>query len=195
MNETPKHIKDKQYKDFFRSIGDVLACKFCRQSYKVFFDALNIDRYLQMPSCGLIKFYYDLRQLINGKLEKQERKALHDAFEQLKQEYPNQNEEFWEKFREKAQKICYTKPAPSFDSVVKELYSHRAGCSTHMKTCRKDAISFPAIPSGPIPDPNATGVLDRDTYSGGKQKRKSTRRKSSRKVSRKRSRKVSRRKR
>ena len=84
MNETPKIEKDKQYKHFFKSIGDCLPCKYCRQSYGIFYEKLKIEEYMKMPSCGLIKFVYDLKQLVNQKLWVQETKALQNEFNNLK---------------------------------------------------------------------------------------------------------------
>jgi len=166
LNETPKSVKDRQYKEFFRSLGEVLPCKFCRESYGKFFEALNIDRYLKMPSCGLIRFYYDMRELINNKLKNQEHKALHEEYEKLKTRVSPDSEEFWKYFRDVCHKIAYTKPAPSFDEVVKDLYQHRAGCSAHMKTCRQPLKAVPPLPAQTFRDPNNKG-LDREVYSGG----------------------------
>lgn len=171
LNETPKHIKDKQYKDFFQNLGKVLPCKWCRQSYEHFFTLLDIDRYMKMPSCGLIRFYYDMRELINRKLESQEEKALHEEFRNLTQQMSPNDPDFWKIFRMKAQNICYTKPAPPFEKVVEDLYKFRASCSTHMKTCRLPlAPKYPVVPVQTMPDPNTTGISDRNTYTGGKQK-------------------------
>ena len=200
LNETPKQVKNKDYREFFRTLGEVLPCRYCRESYRGFFQQLNIDRYFQMPSCGVIKFVYDLKDCVNSKLKMQEHKALHEEFESLRQTTPLETEEFWARFRDKAHKICYTKPTPPFEKVVQDLYKHRAGCSSHMKTCKRplNETEYPQVPMGPIYDPNTTGLLDRDVYSGGKRgkrisrvkrstgrQRKSTRRRT---VSRRRSR-------
>ena len=197
LNDTPKHIKDQQYKDFFASLGNVLPCKMCRQSYGQFFKSLDINRYMGLPSCGLIRFYYDMRELINRKLETQEQKALHEEYDKLVQYMSPDDPNFWKIMHEKSQKICYTKPAPPFEKVVEDLYKFRAGCSSHMKTCRLPLASkFPVIPQQTMPDPNTTGLSDRETYTGGKNRRKiiSKRRLSSRKRTRSRKR-VSKRKR
>lgn len=170
LNETPKHIKDQQYANFFQTVGDVLPCRYCRDSYRGFFEQLNISRYMQMPSCGLIKFYYDLRTLINRKLWTQEDKALKNAFEELQRTMPIDHPDFWARFREKAQKICYTKPPPPFENVVADLYKHRAGCSAHMKACRTPLppMPFPQIRAVPFPDPNTSNRSDKEIYSGGR---------------------------
>ena len=210
MNETPKIEKDKQYKHFFKSIGDCLPCKYCRQSYGIFYEKLKIEEYMKMPSCGLIKFVYDLKQLVNQKLWVQETKALQNEFNNLKETYNNDDPKMWEIMREKAQKICYTKPAPEFDKVIDDLMKHRAGCSDHMKSCRipfnnnnnnnNGGFKKPHFDSADMEvlDPNNSGFRDKEVYSGGinnkKRSRQHLRKKSKpfRKVSRKPSRKPSR---
>ncbi len=136
LNETPKNIKNIHYKKFFKSIGNVLCCKYCRASYSIFYDKLNINDYFLLPEYGLVKFVYDLKELVNNKLRKQERKALKKEYIKLK----NKNmpdSKLWDMLREKSQKICYTKPTPTFESVVEDLKMYKAGCSSGMKTCRK----------------------------------------------------------
>jgi hypothetical protein len=185
LNETPRPLKDKQYENFFRSIGDVLPCRYCRLSYKEFFEALGFKRYTQLPSCGIVRFVYDMKNMVNNKLWTQEEKALRNEYDQLRLQTSPEAPEFWKSMREKAQKICYTKSPPAFENLVKELYQHRATCSAHMKTCRKAAEVVGAPLPVDIPDPNVTGMMDRDAYSGGKRRRKKTtaRRKTSRRRS------------
>lgn len=171
LNETPKNIKDKQYETFFRSIGATIPCRYCRDSYGKFFDSLEIYRYMNLPSCGLIRFVYDLKNLVSNKLTNQEDKALQEEYQKLSQVKSPEDPEFWKIFRQKAHKICYTKPAPEFDKVVEDLMKHRAGCSAHMKTCRDPLnVKYPAPPQHKILDPNVSGILDRETYSGGRSK-------------------------
>lgn len=136
-NETPKLLKDQQYKAFFNSLGQVLPCKYCRDSYTNFNQALDIDKYLTMPSCGLTKYVYDLKNLVNNKLASQENKALRTKFMELSDKYNGQDTpEFWDELRRTTHALCYTKPAPPFAQVVDVLQKQRAGCSQVMKTCR-----------------------------------------------------------
>src|SRR6476469_7314365 len=117
LNEAPKNIKDAQYTKFFESIGDILPCKYCRQSYVPFYESLDIKRYLDMPSCGLIRFVYDMKQLVSNKLKAQEAKALHEEFNQLSNRMSKDDPKFWETMRENAKKICATEPTPDFQKV------------------------------------------------------------------------------
>ena len=137
FNDTPKREKDRQYRAFFGSLGDVLPCRYCRDSYRNFYAALDIDRYMTMPSCGLTKYVYDLKNLVSNKLASQENKALREKFIELTEKHAGQDtDEFWDELRREAHHICYTKPAPPFGDVLEDLKKHRAGCSQKMKTCR-----------------------------------------------------------
>lgn len=193
LNEAPKYQKDQQYKMFFESLGDILPCRYCRESYKVFYKALDINKYLNMPSCGLIRFVYDLRNLVNDKLIKQEEKALHEEYQKLLQTKSPDDPEFWRIIREKSHKICFTKPPPDYNELVDRLMKHRAGCSAKMKTCRDPLVTQPKYPT--TPDISQMGIdlsgLDTQVYkAGGRKPRKLSRKVSTgRKVSRKRSRK------
>lgn len=190
LNKTPKKIKDPQYKTFFEAIGYTIPCIFCRQSYEKFFASLDIQRYMDMPSCGLIRFVYDLKNLVNDKLKVQERKALQEEFQKLAKTISPSDENFWKEMRDKCHKICYTKPAPPFQEVVDNLMKHRAGCSEKMKSCRdplKVDPTFPKIPDISTFNLDREGPSDREIYKlGGKGhvSRYKSRRKSIRNVNR-----------
>ena len=204
LNETPKGTKDPQYKQFFKSAGHVLPCKYCRDSYEKFFASLDIANYMKLPSCGLIRFVYDLKNLVSDKLRAQERAALQKEFTELRQSKHEDDPEFWEIMRQKGHKICYTKPAPPFDTVVTEILAAKAGCSAHLKSCRKPLLdeNYPTPPPLPMEMRNAN---DRAMYSshylnptqskqpmmrariGGSRRRKPSRRSPSRSRSRSRS--------
>lgn len=171
FNETPKEEKDLQYKAYFKSMGDVLCCKYCRQSYSKFYESLNIDKYLQIPNCGLVRFVYDLKELVNKKLRDQEKDALKEEFEKLKTSNISETE-LWEKMREKGHKICYTKPTPPFEEVVSNLLKDRAGCSAHLKTCREPILNtnYPVLPNVLLL--NESKIRDKDLYFGGLSNRK-----------------------
>lgn len=172
FNDTPKYLKDQQYKAFFKSLGDVLPCKFCRDSYHKFYSYLGIDNYLQAPSCGLLRFYYDLRELINSKLKKQEQEALKKEFETLSQTMSMNDPRFWEIMRDKSHKICYTKPSPPFEEVVDNIMKHRAGCNKIMQTCREPLLNNTnqALPDISLYNMDSNNHSDHDLYFGGKKK-------------------------
>lgn len=172
LNESSKRVKDPLYYNYFKSIGDVLPCKYCRDSYKVFFQSLNIQKYMNMPSCGLIRFVYDLKNLVSDKLKTQEEKALHEEYEKLIQSKSPNDPEFWKIMREKSHKICYTAPPPPFEEVVSELMKNRASCSAKMKTCRDPLTLYPATPDITSLRLQDSGKRDAELYNGGRKRTK-----------------------
>ncbi len=174
LNETPKSTRDKQYQEFFRSIGNVLPCRYCRESYGPFFNSLDIEKYLRLPSCGMIRFVYDMKQLVGKKLKDQEVKALQEEFYKLSQQTSIDDPRLWEAMRDKAHSICFTKPTPTFEDVVNGLLKHRASCSAKMKTCRTPLnVQYPNITDINLDDPNKSGRTDKDVYAGGMNRRAS----------------------
>lgn len=140
LNEEPRSVKDPQYYNYFKSIGDVLPCIYCRRSYKGFFEELKIEGYFGKP-CGLMKFVYDLKNKVNEKLLNQEFEAAIERYRALKGEDGSmQKEQLGLELRNLA-KIFYTKDAPPFEQVVEDYMKHRAKCSAKMKTCRREDAS------------------------------------------------------
>lgn len=140
VNEASVEVKAPIYRMFYESMGGVLPCKYCRDSYIEFFDELDFDSYLDRP-CGMIKFVYDMKNKVNEKLRKQERRALQLEYEKLSSSMSADNPEFWEKMRAASQRICYTKPSPPLKDVIENLARDKAKCSAEMKTCR-DPLLF-----------------------------------------------------
>jgi len=137
LNTESKRIKNAKYKQYFQSVGDVLPCRYCRDSYVVFYNQLNIDKYLNSKKKNmLMKFVYDLKELVNEKLRKQEVSHLKKQYNILSKKYDVSSEQFHKIMRDKSQEICFTKATPTFASVVAEYRKHQASCSPHLKTCR-----------------------------------------------------------
>lgn len=69
LEPTPE--QKMQYKNYFVSLGDVLPCKYCRDSYKKFITigktALT-DRSLENRE-SLTRWFYDVHEAVNAKLE------------------------------------------------------------------------------------------------------------------------------
>jgi hypothetical protein len=169
LNKAPKHEKDPYYKIFFESIGHVLPCIYCRESYQKFFKSLDIDRYLKLPNCGLVRFVYDIHELVNSKLLEQERKAMHDAYNELARTVSPEDPAFWDAMRDKGHKICYTKPAPPFETVVADLMKYRAGCSAETKSCRAPFVEsmYPKLPPIETFGLERPGPTDAELYKSG----------------------------
>jgi hypothetical protein len=193
LNETPRAEKDPQYFNFFKSIGDVLPCVYCRRSYKAFFEELNMYKYFD-KECGVMKFVYDLKNKVNDKLLDQEFKAAVERYNLLKdQDSSLSQKDLGHELRNLA-KIFYTKDAPSFEEIVADYQKHQAKCSSKMKTCRKEGASplgshsvskIITVPqSSYITNHERLPLTDTIRYSTGgavKRKRKSSLRKRSKK--------------
>jgi hypothetical protein len=67
--------KQEQYKDFFTSLGQMLPCRYCRESYVYFLKKLPLDQYLGDRQ-GLTFWLYSLHNLVNYKLYIKDNKPL-----------------------------------------------------------------------------------------------------------------------
>lgn len=109
-----KHLKNKRYnKDFFTGIGNVLPCKFCRRSYKVFLKELPIKNFLNGRR-DLMFWLYLIKDKVNKKLINQEKDNL-------------------KKYGIKS--TFKTTPSPPFKKICKYYDKFRASCSDKTKTC------------------------------------------------------------
>lgn len=67
----PTETQKKEYKNYFMSLGDVLPCKYCRDSYHKFITtgetALTNDKLKNRDT--LTKWFYDVHNAVNDKLE------------------------------------------------------------------------------------------------------------------------------
>jgi hypothetical protein len=139
LNGDPPEVKNPLYKQWFSGWRHIIPCRFCRQSYGPFFDQLDIDRYFD-KKCGLIEFVYDLKNLVNLKLKKQEFAAALEMYEDLRQNESSMTRaEVAGRLRD-ISKIFYTKDAPPLQDVIDDYMRHQAKCSAKMKTCRKGAL-------------------------------------------------------
>ena len=65
----PEHIKRmKETKKFFKSMGYILPCKYCRQSYQQFIHELPLTDEILMTRKKLAKWFYDIHNKVNKKL-------------------------------------------------------------------------------------------------------------------------------
>lgn len=79
--------KMKQYKEYFRTTGDILPCKYCRRSYKKFIKELPIDKYLGSRQ-AIMYWLYLIKDKVNKKLIAQGLKVKPSPpFEQICKHY------------------------------------------------------------------------------------------------------------
>lgn len=77
----PTNEQKKKYKIFFTSLGDVLPCKFCRDSYKEFIekgDTKLTDQVFKSRET-LTRWMYDIHNLVNKKLDVDYRVTYEDV--------------------------------------------------------------------------------------------------------------------
>lgn len=129
-NKEPKNVKDQHYKNYFKETGHCIPCIFCRNSYQEFHDKLDIDKYIG-KKYGLIRFVYDMKNLVNQKLKGQEDKLAKEILQKKPMSKCSPAD------LRKLSCIFYTKEAPPFMDVVKEYTKHYAKCSKKLKSCRK----------------------------------------------------------
>ena len=69
-NYNPEIHDPRDYKEFYRLLGKVLPCKYCRKSYQGFFKELPIDNYLGCQK-DMAYWMYLMHNKVNEKLRNQ----------------------------------------------------------------------------------------------------------------------------
>lgn len=127
----------KHFKDMFASLEYTMPCVFCRRSYKSFCRELPINQFLN-GRISLMKWLYLIRDKVNNKLIKQERKCYKDEKKRLKTEYRKGHINKYEYYvlLDKFKSVTLiTFPSPPFEEVLQKYESIRAVCSDKAKTC------------------------------------------------------------
>ena len=65
--EIPSESDKLRYKNFFENISDILPCKYCRDSYKIFIKYHPIDCFLD-SRVGVCYWLFRIHNLVNKKL-------------------------------------------------------------------------------------------------------------------------------
>lgn len=138
-NKNKTHIKiKKEFKNLFNSLGFVMPCIFCRESYKGFIKDMPIDSYLN-GRVNLCFWLYKLKDKVNKKLIKQENECFKvehgKILEKLKLKKINKTQYkcLYDKLKKE---ILFTKKSPPFIDVLNHFESYRAGCNAKTKTCK-----------------------------------------------------------
>jgi hypothetical protein len=134
-----EHIKiKKEFNNLFMSLGYVMPCVFCRESYKKFIKEMPLDNNLS----GRIKlcfWLYKLKDKVNKKLIKQETECFKTEHEKLLNKLKDKkiNKSQYKCLHDKLKKdIFYTQPSPPFSDVLNNYEQYRAGCNNKTKTCK-----------------------------------------------------------
>jgi len=118
--QEPTTSQKKYYISFFKDIGNVLPCRYCRESYQQFIKegSTKLTKTVMKNRQTLSKWLYDIHNKVNKKLEVKEI----PSFEEVTQKY--------ESFRSK----CSTKSPDIIEKTVKK------GCIDPLKGHRKKCI-------------------------------------------------------
>lgn len=68
--ENPSPVDKQNYYDLFSNLRKTLPCKYCRDSYSIFFKHIKIDEYLD-SRYGLVFWLYVIHNMVNLKLGKE----------------------------------------------------------------------------------------------------------------------------
>lgn len=138
LNQDHKlETKIKHYKTFFNSLQFTLPCGFCRDSYKIYYKKLNIERYMRsQKKWAMIKFIYDLKECVNRKLRAQERKLFEQRSANLTLGQ-KQDKTYMKRLRSR---IFTTKATPPYASFLKRVLRMRPRvCSNKIGSCVTNA--------------------------------------------------------
>lgn len=131
-----KQIK-KHFEYLFQSMAYIMPCVFCRESYKLFYKELPIKPFLT-GRIELMFWLYLVRDKVNQKLIKQEKKCYNDEKKNLKKKYKNGNiteEEYYARIKEFKKDTFITSPSPPFKEILDKYESIRANCYKKAKKC------------------------------------------------------------
>lgn len=129
-NKEHKRIR-KSTIAFYRSFPDILPCKYCRASFKIFIKELPIENYLEGRD-NLTYWLYLIKDKVNNKLINQERKSFQEEVEAL-----DPKKITVKKINDIKKRIFVTVPTPPFCDVVDHYEQFRAGCSPKSLSCRE----------------------------------------------------------
>lgn len=133
-----EHIKiKKEFKNLFMSLGYIMPCVFCRESYKKFIKEMPIDNFLT-GRLKLFNWLYKLKDKVNKKLIKQENECFKNEHTKLLQKLKDKriNKNQYKCLYDKLKKdILYTQKSPPLIQVLNFYEQYRAGCNNKTKSC------------------------------------------------------------
>ena len=69
LEDEVESVHLENYRDFFKSLGNMLPCKYCRESYLIYYKYIPIDKFLDSRE-GVVYWLYKIHELINEKIFK-----------------------------------------------------------------------------------------------------------------------------
>lgn len=117
-NYTPN--KAALYKKYFEILGDMLPCKYCRDSYAQYIQEIPIQRFLDSDR-SMIMWVYLIKDKVNKKLMAQEQAA---AMQEVRQRCSRRSLCQQHEIDAILKKHIYTQPSPPFEEIY-EKYRRR----------------------------------------------------------------------
>jgi hypothetical protein len=138
-NNDKNHIRiKKEFKNLFNSLGYIMPCIYCRDSYKQFIKEMPVENSMS-GRIELFTWLYNLKDKVNNKLIKQEKECFNTEKKKLDLLLKNNKInkiEYNNSINNVKEIIFITKKSPSLIQVLKKYEVNRASCSTKSKTCR-----------------------------------------------------------
>lgn len=137
-NNDVEHIFIKEsFKNMLTGLAFVMPCVYCRESFKGFLQELPIEEYL-VGRIELMYWLYLMKEKVNTKLRRQEKKCYTDEKMKLKAKYYSKQiseTEYYIKIAKCKYETFLTAETPSFEEVLDTYENLRAVCSPKAKTC------------------------------------------------------------
>lgn len=138
LNKSKQHQLIKHhYKNLFSSLAYTMPCIYCRNSFKQFMKQIPINNFL-IGRIELMYWLYLVKDLVNKKLIKQEKKCYNDEKKRLKNLYYSHKitqSEYYQQVEKFKTENSYTIPTPPFEEILDHFESFRAVCSNKAQKC------------------------------------------------------------
>lgn len=126
------HIKIRDsFVSMFSSLQYTIPCCVCNESYRRYWNEINIHNYLD-GRVELMKWLYLIKDQVNKKLIYQETEKLKFEIQKLKDKYKTKDikrADFDRIVRKLKDRICVTKKSDSFNTILDYYESYRSNKS------------------------------------------------------------------
>ena len=115
----------------FENLKFTLPCKYCRQSFADFLKRKPITPHLRSRR-ALTRWLYDVHNMVNEKLRRQELEAAEQLFSRLEAQVAAgklTKRQAHRQLKRFVEKTMITGPDPTFEEACARYEAHRAGCA------------------------------------------------------------------
>jgi hypothetical protein len=125
------------FKRTIHALMYTMPCIFCKISFKKFYKELPIEEYMS-SRINLMYWLYLIKDKVNRKLLKQEKKCLNDEKLRLKSLYKKgeiNKSEYYNSITDFKENAFKTVPTPPFEEILNKYEGSRAVCSAKSLSC------------------------------------------------------------